>query len=152
MLTYATWNANGKKIEETKHISLDYGQNLTRFEIDVKGTETISSGITLHKKKGVTNQNDANFWVSHWETLDDSEVGTGIVTTKPYFSGSEKYLTSRKDESNHFLHLNVVDGKVIFYSGFGWKKSKQYTTKEEWENYLTNFSQKINTPLIVTKL
>ena len=69
VLTYATWDANGKQIDETKHISLDYGQNLTRFEIDVKGTEIISSGITLHDKKGVTNHNDANFWVSHWETF-----------------------------------------------------------------------------------
>lgn len=150
-LTYATWDANGKQIDETKHISLDYGQNLTRFEIDVKGTETISSGITLHKKKGVTNQDDANFWLSHWETLDDSEVGTGIVTTKPYFSATEKYVTSRKDESNHFLHLNVINGKVIFYSGFGWKKSKQYDNQQDWENYLTDFSKKINSPLIVTK-
>jgi len=150
VLTYATWDANGKKIDETKHISLDYGQNLTRFEIDVKGTQTISAGITLHDKKGVTNQNDESFWVSHWEALDDSEVGTGIVTTKPYFSGSEKYVTSRKDESNHFLHLNVVDEKVVFYSGFGWKKSKQFTTQQEWENYLTDFSKKINTPLLVT--
>ncbi|WP_298949579.1 DUF4861 family protein [uncultured Polaribacter sp.] len=151
VLTYATWDANGKQIDETKHISLDYGQNLSRFEIDVKGTETIAAGITLHDKKGVTNQNDANFWVSHWETLDDSEVGTGIVTTEPYFSGSEKFVTSRKDESNHFLHLNVVDDKVVFYSGFGWKKSKQFTTQQEWENYLSDFSKKINTPLIVTK-
>lgn len=150
VLTYATWDANGKQINETKHISLDYGQNLSRFEIDVKGTETISSGITLHDKKGVTNQNDESFWVSHWEALDDSEVGTGIVTTKPYFLGSEKYVTSRKDESNHFLHLNVVDEKVVFYSGFGWKKSKQFTKQQEWENYLTNFSKKINTPLLVT--
>ncbi|MEN8890393.1 MAG: DUF4861 family protein [Wenyingzhuangia sp.] len=151
VLTYATWDANGKQIDETKHISLDYGQNLTRFEIDVKGTEIISSGITLHDKKGVTNHNDANFWVSHWETLDDSEVGTGIVTTKPYFFDSEKYVTSRKDESNHFLHLNVIDNKVVFYSGFGWKKSKQFATQQEWENYLSDFSKKINTPLIVTK-
>ena len=151
VLTYATWDANGKQIDETKHISLDYGQNLTRFEIDVKGTETISSGITLHDKKGVTNEDDATFWLSHWETLDDSEVGTGIVTTKSYFSGSEKYVTSKKDESNYFLHLNVVDGKVIFYSGFGWKKSKQYDNQQDWENYLTYFSKKINSPLIVTK-
>lgn len=152
MLTYATWDAAGKQIEETKHISLDYGQNLSRFEIDVKGTETISAGLTLHKKKGVANQNDANFWVSHWETLDDSEVGTGIVTTKPYFFGSEKYVTSRKDESNQFLHLNVVDGKVIFYSGFGWIKSKQFNSQKDWENYLTDFSKKINSPLKVTKI
>jgi hypothetical protein len=151
VLTYATWDANGKQIDEAKHISLDYGQNLSRFEIDVKGTEAISTGLTLHKKKGVTNQNDANYWISHWETLDDSEVGTGIVTTKSYFSDSEKYVTSIKDESNYFLHLNVVNDKVIFYSGFGWKKSKQFSNQQDWENYLTNFSKKINSPLIVTK-
>ena len=151
VLTYATWDANGKPIDETKHISLDYGQNLSCFKIDVKGTETISTGLTLHKKKGVTNQNDANYWISHWETLDDSQIGTGIVTTKPYFSGSEKYVTSKKDESNHFLHLNVVDNKVVFYSGFGWVKSKQFANQQEWENYLTDFSKKISSPLIVTQ-
>lgn len=151
VLTYATWDANGKQIEETKHISLDYGQNLSRFEIDVKGTEIISTGLTLHNKKGLTNQNDANFWISHWETLDDSKIGTGIVTTKPYFSGSEKYVTPKKDESNHFLHLNVLDNKVVFYSGFGWVKSNQFKNQQDWENYLTNFSKKINSPLIVTK-
>ncbi|APZ45459.1 DUF4861 domain-containing protein [Polaribacter reichenbachii] len=152
VLTYATWDAAGQQIDETKHISLDYGQNLTRFEIDVKGTKTISTGLTLHDKKGLTNQNDANFWISHWETIDDSEIGTGIVTTKPYFLGSEKYVTSKKDESNNFLHLNVVDGKVVYYSGFGWKKSKQFSTQKEWEIYLTDYSKKINTPLIVTEI
>ncbi|WP_299046232.1 DUF4861 family protein [uncultured Polaribacter sp.] len=151
VLTYAEWDANGKQIKETKHISLDYGQNLSRFEIDVKGTETISTGLTLHKKKGVTNQNKANFWISHWENLDDSKVGTGIVTTKPYFLGSEKYITSKKDESNHFLHLNVVNDKVVFYSGFGWVKSKQFSNQLDWENYLTDFSKKISSPLIVTQ-
>ena len=151
VLTYATLDASGKQIDETKHISLDFGQNLSRFEIDVKGTETISTGLTLHKNKGVTNQNHANFWISHWETLDDSQIGTGIVTTKPYFSGSEKYVTSKKDESNHFLHLNVVDNKVVFYSGFGWVKSKQFANQQEWENYLTDFSKKISSPLVVTK-
>ena len=151
VLTYATWDANGKQIDETKHISLDYGQNLSRFEIDVKGTDTISSGLTLHNKKGTTNQDENNFWISHWEKLQDSKIGTGIVTTKPYFSGTEKYVTSRKDESNHFLHLNVIDGKVIFYSGFGWVKSQQIKDNNEWEKYLTDFSKKINNPLVVTQ-
>ena len=148
-LEYATWDANGKQINETKRISLDYGQNLSRFEIDIKGTENISSGLTLHNKKGTTSQNDSSFWISHWEKLQDSYIGTGVVTLASYFKKSEKYTTSRKDESNHFLQMNVIDEKVVFYSGFGWVKSKQFNNKEEWENYLTNFSKKINTPLKV---
>lgn len=148
-LKYATWDANGKQIDETKRISLDYGQNLSRFEIDVNGTESISSGLTLHDKKGTVNSKNENFWISHWETLQDSQIGTGIVTLATYFSGSENYITSRKDESNHFLHLNVVDGKVIFYSGFGWVKSNQFKNQKDWEVYLDKFSKQINNPLKV---
>lgn len=149
ILSYDTWNANGKIINETKHISLDYGQNLSRFEISVTGTETLSSGLTLHDKKGITTKNESNFWISHWENIQESEIGTGIVTTKPYFSSSEKYVTPEKDKSNYFLNLKVVDGKTIFYSGFGWLKSNQFKNQKDWENYLSNFSKKINNPLKV---
>lgn len=34
---------------------------------------------------------------------------------------------------------------------FGWKKSKQFDNQQEWESYLTDFSKKINSSLIVTK-
>lgn len=152
ILTYAAWNAAGKPIKETKHISLDYGQNLSRFEVEVQGTAAIAAGLTLHNKTGVTHSDASNFWISHWENLDDSQLGSGIVTLKSYFLSTEKYLTPKKDESNHFLHLNVVNGKVVFYSGFGWLKSKQFTNKQDWENYMIQFSKTINTPLIVSQL
>ena len=152
VLTYATWDANGKQIEETKNISLDYGQNLSRFEIEIDGVNQISAGLTLHKKQGITSQNVTQNWISHWETLDDSELGTGIVSAKKYFSGFDKYMSPKKDESNLFAHLNVVNGKVVYYTGFGWKKSKHFANKQEWENYLTEFSKKINNPLVVTQL
>ena len=152
VLTYATWDANGKQIEETKNISLDYGQNLSRFEIEIDGVNQISAGLTLHKKQGITSQNVTQNWISHWETLDDSELGTGIVSAKKYFSGFDKYISPKKDESNLFAHLNVVNGKVVYYTGFGWKKSKHFANKQEWGNYLTEFSKKINNPLVVTQL
>ncbi|MCG1037423.1 DUF4861 domain-containing protein [Polaribacter sargassicola] len=147
VLTYPNWDANGKKITETKHISLDYGQNLTRFEIDVKGTNNISVGLTLHKKDGKTSSSDN--WISYWEPFDDSELGQGVVTTDEYFINSEKYLTSKIDQSNYFAHLKVINNKIIYYAGFGWKKSNQFTTQKEWENYLEDFSKKINNPLEV---
>jgi hypothetical protein len=147
VLTYADWDANGTKISETKHISLDYGQNLSRYEIDVKGTETISVGLTLHKKDGKISA--SNNWINYWEPFDDSELGQGMVTEDAYFINSEKYVTSKVDQSNHFANLNVINGKVIYYAGFGWKKSNQFKTQKEWENYLEDFSKKINTPLEV---
>lgn len=52
ILTYADWDAAGNTISEEKMISLDYGQNLSRYEITLKGTDMISAGLTLHKKEG----------------------------------------------------------------------------------------------------
>ena len=145
VLNYANWDANGKEISETKYISLDYGQNLSRYEIDVKGTDVISVGLTFHKKDGKTSA--SKNWINYWEPFDDSELGQGMVAADAYFINSEKYLTSKVDQSNFFANLNVINNKVIYYAGFGWKKSNQFTTQKEWKNYLEDFSKKINSPL-----
>lgn len=150
VLTYANWDANGKQIKESKHISLDYGQNLSRFEVQISGSNTISAGLTLHKKDGNTSQNKN--WISYWEPLDDSKLGQGLVTTDAYFINSEKYSTSKKDESNLYINLRVVNDKVVYYAGFGWKKNNQFKTQQEWETYLSNFAKKLEKPLIISKL
>jgi hypothetical protein len=149
VLNYENWDANGKQIEESKQISLDYGQNLSKFEINISGTKTISAGLTLHKKDGNTTENKN--WISYWEPLDDSELGQGLVTTDAFFINSEKYDTYKKDESNLYANLKVVDGKVVYYAGFGWKKSNQFKTQQEWESYLRDFAIKIKNPFLVTQ-
>jgi hypothetical protein len=150
ILNYETWDSNGNQLEESKLISLDYGQNLSRFEINITGTDSISAGLTLHKKDGIIAKNKN--WISYWEPFDDSELGQGLVTTDAYFINSKEYITSKKDESNLYMNLRVVDHKVVYYAGFGWKKSNQFKNKQEWESYLKAFSEKINSPLLIKKL
>ena len=148
-LEYDTWDANGKSIKETKHISLDYGQNLSKFEIDIEGVDNISAGITLHKQDGEVYMNNDHGFVSYWEPLDDSELGMGLVSVNN-FLGAEKYVTSKTDESNLYMHLKVNNDKVTYYTGFGWKKSGQFNTHEDWKKYLSVFSEKVNNPLQVS--
>ncbi|MGB6151248.1 MAG: DUF4861 family protein, partial [Pricia sp.] len=150
VLTYADWDADGKQISEEKHISLDYGSNLSRFEISLEGTDTISAGLTLHENEGVTNVSEALGWISYWEPHFESELGTGIVVPNGMMVGHEKYETDEKDGSNIFAHVKLNDeGKAIYYAGFGWKKSGQYETQAEWEEYLGEFSDKLKNPLVV---
>ena len=150
ILTYADWDAAGTKITETKKISLDYGNFLSKFEILVSGTNELSTGLTLHDKKGTVSSNFKEGWLDHWETIDDSEIGTGIVVPSKKLIRIENYLTSKPDLSNHYATVKVEDNKVIYYAGFGWKKQGAFTTKEAWESYLKEFAQKINNPLIVS--
>ena len=150
ILTYADWDASGNIISEEKKISLDYGSNLSKFEITVTGTDTLSAGLTLHKKDGKIGVNENQGWISYWEPHFDSELGTGIVVSENGMVGHEHYETSRKDESNLFAHIKTKKNKAVYYAGFSWKKSNQYTSKEAWDAYLATFSEKLKNPLQVT--
>lgn len=149
ILTYADWDAAGNKISEVKHISLDYGSFLSKFEISVSGSKTLSTGITLHENDGKTEGSLKEGWIDYWQPLDDSELGTGIVFPKKTGISFEKYINSNKELCNLYATLNVKNNKVIYYSGFGWKKQGAFTTKEAWEKYLGEFAQKINHPITV---
>ena len=149
VLTYADWDAAGNKITEVKNISLDYGSFLSRFEIAVSGTNSISTGITLHNNDGKTEGNLKAGWIDYWQPIDDSELGTGTVFPKNAAISFEKYVVAKKDLCNLYVNLNVIENKVVYYSGFGWKKQGEFTTKEAWENYLGQYATKINNPLVV---
>jgi hypothetical protein len=149
ILTYADWDAKGNKITESKLISLDYGSYLSRFEISIKGTKTIAAGLTLHDKKGTIGTNIKEGWLSHWEPIDDSEIGTGLVAPKNTLTSFDNYLTNDKDLSNLYGNFKVKDNKTIYFVGFGWKKGSPFQTKTEWETYLSSFAKKINNPLVV---
>lgn len=148
-ITYAPWKAGDKTITEKKFISLDRGSNLSKYRVEVEGSETISVGLTLHEKDGKISTEVEHGWVSYWEPYFGSELGTGIVVPSDAMLGYDKYVTDAKDLSNLYAQVKVVNGEAVYYTGFGWKKSNQFSTKEEWNNYLKQFSKKVNAPLEV---
>lgn len=151
ILNYEDWDANGKTIKETKYISLDYGQNLSRHIVTFEGSKMLSAGLTLHNKDGKVSTNLENAWASYWEPFDDSELGQGIVlTNKNSLIRFDQYIVGDKDKSNLFAHIAVQNNIIDYYAGFGWKKSKQFDTKITWENYLNDFAIKVNNPLTIT--
>lgn len=148
-ITYAPWKAGDKTITEKKFISLDRGSNLSKYKVEVEGSETISVGLTLHEKDGEISTEVEHGWVSYWEPYFGSELGTGIVVPSNAMLGYDEYVTDAKDLSNLYAQVKVANGEAVYYTGFGWKKSKQFSTKEEWNNYLKQFSKKVNAPLEV---
>ena len=149
-LEYANWDAGGNLIKESKIISLDYGNNLSKFELNIDGVDTISAGLTLHEKDGLIKGNIENGWVSYWQPIDDSEIGTAIVAPKDVFVNYETYNTNTKDLSNAYANLKVKNNSVTYYAGFGWKKSGQFKNQKEWVNYLNMFAEKIEIPLEIS--
>jgi len=150
ILEYASWNADNKKIIEKKKISLDYGSNLSKFEIILRGTDTISAGLTLHEQDGEIEINKKNGWIAYWEPHGDSQLGTGIVIPDDEMVGYEHYLTNNKEASNLFAHISSKGDTITYYAGFGWKKSGQFQNASEWNQYLNKFSECLKNPLLVS--
>jgi len=150
-LTYAPWSANGRTVNEKKIISLDLGNNLSRFEVHIESDKplpNVTTGITLHDQKGEVKRDSVAGWVRYWEPIDDSELGTGIVIAPQQLLTLKEHRTAVKDQS-HVLAIAKPENVIVYYAGFGWKKSGQYTSAADWDQYLTNFAKSIASPLVV---
>ncbi|AHM63027.1 hypothetical protein D770_23910 [Flammeovirgaceae bacterium 311] len=151
-LTYAPWQAAGRTIHEKKRISLDLGSNLSRYEISIYTSEplpNIAAGIALHDGEGTVKAMPEEGWFRYWEAVDDSEVGIGIVL-KPV--SIQTYIDSLNAaaQDNLLVLMEAPENKVIYYAGYSWKKSGQYTSPQEWDQYLQHFSLCLASPLEVT--
>jgi hypothetical protein len=150
-LHYAPYAAGNKTVTETKYVSIDKGSNLTRFEVSIEGTDAITVGITLHEKtKEISADENAA-----WFNFDDkdyfgSELNTAVVVDPKYVTGYEKYIVDQPEKSHLLIHMKPINGKIIYYSGFFWKKSKQFASTDEWKNYLSDFAVQITKPLEVS--
>ena len=150
-LDYEPWSKYG--IKETKRISLDLGSNFSRFEISLAPESPVPNytiGITLHDGKGDIILNDKEGYYGHWEAIDSSYVGEGIIIDAKKVQRAFDFRTSTPDQSQLLILTEPKQKKLIYYAGFAWTKSGQINNKKEWENHLHDFSKMINNPLKVT--
>ncbi|MGY3090545.1 hypothetical protein ACVWYF_003600 [Hymenobacter sp. UYAg731] len=152
-LAYAPWPANGRPVTERKRISLDLGSNLSRYEDYCSSPQVLPNfvvGITLHEKKGMV-QTDRNAgWFRYWEPVDDAEIGTGLVLDPAAITEVRDHRVAQPDQSNLLVFTRPARGPLVFYAGFGWTKSGQFRTAQEWDAYLAQFAQRLASPVEIS--
>ncbi len=149
-LTYSPWSTPAGMMAETKIISLDLGSNLARFEVLVSADDPVkelSVGLTQHEKDGTNHADQDNGWFSYWQPHGDSELGMGIVVPQEYLSGYLEHLVDEPDQSHLLVHLKPVNGRVVYYAGFGWKKSGQFEDEQAWFDYLQGYAERLSSPI-----
>jgi hypothetical protein len=152
-LTYAPWDANGRTVTEKKRISLDLGSNLTRYEEQISADKPLPNctiGLTLHDATGAVNADPKAGWCRYWEKIDDSYLGTGVVVAPRYLTDYQDHRSPAKDQSQLYMVTKPAQGTVVFYAGFGWQKSGQFSSAIDWDSYLAAFAQRLASPLEVT--
>ncbi|GAB2471310.1 hypothetical protein GCM10011375_37890 [Hymenobacter qilianensis] len=152
-LAYAPWLANGRTVQETKRISLDLGSNLTRYEDHLSASPALPNltiGLTLHEQQGQVRADRQAGWFRYWEKIDASYLGTAVVVEPHYLTDYQEHRSTQKDQSQLYVVTKPARGGVVFYAGFGWQKSGQFLSPEDWDKYLSEFARRLASPLQVT--
>jgi hypothetical protein len=144
-LVYPVWDTAGIR-EETKRITLDAGQNLSRFEsryvFDGAHPDAFAVGIKKQPKTEHRAER-AEGWMRTWEPVKDAgSFGCGIVVDP----ASIRDLT--EGDGNHLLVGGLREGQTAsYYAGAGWDRSGDFKTVADWDRYLEDWSLRRRSPL-----
>ncbi|MBE0390203.1 DUF4861 family protein [Flavobacterium sp. PL002] len=69
--------------------------------------------------------------MSYWETLQDFEIGIGVVVPNNKLKKFKHYITKTADSSNLYGGLKVQNNKIVYYAGFGWKKVSPFQNQKK---------------------
>ena len=148
-LTYDTWNAGGTNVKVTKTISLDAGSQLNKienvFSFDSEKPLPVVVGIVKRLEAGTISLNEQQGIMGYWEPVHgpDGTTCVGALLTSPV---SNMMVTKKQILAKTEVKNNVP---VIYYTGAAWDKAGVITNAKQWQDYLNNFYQQINEPLIV---
>ncbi len=147
-LTYAPWQANGRDVSEVKRITLDAGWNLDRFESFYRSTApgvlTIAAGIKKNEGSSATSDG-ASGWLRSWEPIRKGKqgyLGLGIIMDPSAIVG-----TTEADGNYLVIAKTRPDGSAVYYAGFGWDRSGDFTDEKSWGEYLKQAARRIHSPL-----
>ena len=150
-LTYAPWDANGRKVSEVKRITLDAGQNFDRFESFYKlapeGQFSYAVGIRNFGAAAVQSSRKDG-WLRTWEPLQKGKsgnLGCGIILDP----GALVDFTEA--DGNCLVVAKAQAGQpVSYYAGFGWDRSGDFANMADWDAYLQQFARRLRSPLKIT--
>ncbi len=166
-LGYKAFNVAGDTtITETRTISIDAGSQLNKVIENygnVKATMPVAAGIILKQAdaKPVNDVKDADpaykatlepqkGFITYAETADKlkPEDQNGVIYTAVVFPGA---LKDAKVAQKHALAITEYNPgeNLTYYTGAGWDKAG-FSDEQSWINYVSNFAERLRSPLQVT--
>jgi hypothetical protein len=149
-LTYDAWDAKGIRVSEVKRITLDAGQNFDRFEsyyTIAGGTGELKHAIGIKKSADTAKVSSAEAGsLRTWESLKDAgQLGCAIIV-------DPGNLVDFSEDSRNCLVVTKLpaSGPAVYYAGFGWNRSGDFATVEDWDRYIAEYSRRLRAPLKVT--
>jgi hypothetical protein len=157
-LNYDAWDAAGRKVTETKRISIDGGSNFSRFETHLKpaaknadaapaGKLTLAVGLSDRGgKEGVWEKSAGENVLAYWEPADgnNGHTGTAVVLTTPVSGFAAA-------DGNQLATASAEIGRpFVYFAGAGWSKSGDFADAKAWFAAVHDFAARVRAPAVVT--
>jgi len=149
-LEYATWDAAGMKVSETKRVTLDAGTMWNRFESSFTSKRaplSIAIGIAKHPG-GVAQTDAATASLRVWEPVDGGKNGNlgCAVVLAPGARGEE-----RATDDNFLFVTPAKPGEPLrYFVGSAWDRAGHVTSADAWANEVRNWAVRNTTPAQVS--
>jgi unsaturated rhamnogalacturonyl hydrolase len=170
-LTYDGWDAAGRKVSETKRISIDAGSNFSRaqsvFTTEDNSPLAIGVGIAQRPGEGMLVEDREGGWAAYWQPPDGGKGSIGCALILP--GGVKEFVTEKGSlpvltqadldkpsnegappVANSLAITQAEVGKPFgYYFGAGWSKSGDFPNGQAWEECVRDFAARLKTPLQV---
>ena len=146
-LNYA-WEYAGHRYELTRQCSIRLGDRLFhttasfRKDGELAVNLPVAVGITTHNGKAKASKDLKAGWLACWETIDGSDLGTGVMMDPSRIQEYKEVKSDKADES-HALFIARTDdqGQVSWWAGYGWERAGEIRNSMQWEKYLSDFNK-----------
>lgn len=149
-LTYLAWDAAGTKVSETKRITLDAGSNLDLFQSFysvAEGPAVSAFAAGIKKNAGSVSVANKELGILRtWEPVKgQGNLGCGVIVPP---TGLLEFTES---DGNYLVAARMPSGgPAAYYAGFGWDKSGDFKSVEDWDRYLEQAARRLGAPVLVS--
>ena len=155
-LTYDSISVAGKGVKQTVLISLDANSQMNRAEVtygdsDIAASLQAAAGIFLHDVIDVIKTDKAAGYIAYAE---NAVSDAGLASGRNYLAVVLPGMKDIKQDNIHVLAIadyQKENSPLTYYFGGGWSKFG-FETDDSWFNYVENFAQSVQQPLVVSVL
>ena len=172
-LTFDAWDAGGRRVSETRRISIDAGSNMSRVESTFSGDDPaplqVAIGIALRADPGcVLERNAEQGLMIYWQTADRDRGSIACAVVLPKGRAREFAMESmsvpQRPEAKRLVAgieglppvgnaLIVTEARIgeplTYYLGAGWSNSGDFPDRDAWRGYVEDFAKRSQSPIDV---
>ncbi len=136
-LSYAPWSVNGRKVAETKRLTLEAGSHFNRiestFHSDTPGPLLVGIGIARRAGEGGQWADDARAgWLAYWEPESPPNGHIACAVILP--TAIERFEDTASDRLA--LVTAEPDQPLVYRAGAGWSKGGEFPNAKSWTAYV----------------